>query len=66
MMSAIDAPKISPERAAAALLSGMEADREEIRVGQASLLAAMSRLAPRFILRKLNPPLCDETEPSHP
>ena len=62
LMSGVEAPKISPERVAAALLAGMEADREEIRVGQASLLAAMSRLAPRFILRKLNPRLSGDTE----
>lgn len=61
MMSAVDAPKISPEHAAAALVAGMEADREEIRIGQASLLAAMSRIAPHFIFRKLNPPLDEAT-----
>jgi uncharacterized oxidoreductase len=55
MMSGIETPKISADEVARALLTGMESDREEIRVGQASLLVAMSRLAPRFILRKLNP-----------
>ena len=66
MMSAVDGPKIPPGRVAAALLAAMEADREEIRVGRAALLAAMSRIAPRFILRKLNPPLTNQTQTSHP
>ena len=65
MMSAVDTAKIPPERVAAALLAAMEADREEVRVGRATLLAAMSRIAPRFILRKLNPPLTDQTRVPH-
>jgi uncharacterized oxidoreductase len=42
----IQGAKIPPEAVAAALLSGMAADRYEINIGRTALIARLSRLAP--------------------
>lgn len=51
-----NAPKIaiSPEQAVKEMLSGLSKGKETIRVGKVKLLYLISRLAPRFALKKIN------------
>jgi uncharacterized oxidoreductase len=44
----IDVPKLSPAAVADAIVAGLAADREEIRVGRVRQLAVIARLAPRL------------------
>jgi uncharacterized oxidoreductase len=52
-------PKVAPDAVAAAVLAGLAHDRYEIHIGQAKLLARVSRLAPaladRIIAGRLRP-----------
>src|SRR5262245_27101536 len=49
----LDVPKVSPEAVAAAILAGIERDREEIRVGQVRALAVVARIRPSLADRLL-------------
>jgi uncharacterized oxidoreductase len=55
----VDVPKLSAGAVAEAIVSGLERDREEIRVGQVKQLAPIARLVPalgdRLVLRALTP-----------
>ena len=55
----VDTSKLTPERVAAEVIKGMEGDQEEIHIGRIGLLYFLSRLAPHWILKKLN----DNTPP---
>lgn len=54
MAEVFDVPKISPADAARHIAEAIGGGSREIRIGQGRALYAMSRLAPRFIFRKLN------------
>ena len=45
--------KIAPRAAAEALLAGVEAERDEIRIGQTRLVGVIDRLAPALAARLL-------------
>jgi uncharacterized oxidoreductase len=55
----VDTPKMGADRMVAEFMRGLEAGREEIRIGQIDRLYFWSRLAPHWMLKKLN----DNTPP---
>ena len=58
-VSNLDVPKVSPDAVAAAMVAGIERDREEIRVGQVRSLAVVARVRPsladRLVIRAFTP-----------
>jgi uncharacterized oxidoreductase len=59
-MGDLEVPKLSPATVAAAIVSGLRRDREEIRIGRIRQLAPLARLSPsladRLVTRALTPP----------
>jgi uncharacterized oxidoreductase len=62
--AAVHVPKISPDAAADAIITGMVRNTDEIRIGQVKALYVATRIAPRFVNRKLNELIAASQQPS--
>jgi uncharacterized oxidoreductase len=56
----VDTPKMTVDRMVTETFRGLEKNKEEIRIGQIDFLYAFSRLAPRWMFKRLN-----DNTPSH-
>lgn len=54
LVASMKGKKILPDVVADAIIDGINSNKEEVRIGQTRQLYFMSRLAPKFILKKIN------------